>query len=163
MGVSGSGKTTIGKLLAESTGFGFVDGDDFHPAANVEKMRAGVALSDADREPWLADLRAQMDRWLAGGQDVVLACSALRRAYRQVLLGPQASVRLVYLKGSPALIAGRLATRSGHFMGADLLASQFATLEEPEGALVVDITPPPAEVVSVIASQLGLGGEAARL
>ncbi len=132
MGVSGAGKSTVGALLADRLGVAFADADDFHPPANIRKMRAGVPLTDADRWPWLAAIGAWLDaRGAAGG---VVTCSALRRAYRAALLEGRPAVRLLYLKGDPALIAARQAARPGHFMPPSLMASQFATLEEPEAA-----------------------------
>ena len=155
MGVTGAGKTTVGQLLASQLMREFADADEFHPAANVEKMRRGIALSDDDREPWLKALRAAITTWIGDGKNVVLACSALKRSYRQRLeVGPQ--VRFVYLKGSPQLIAERLRARSGHFAGEAILAGQFADLEEPEDAVTVEIGPPPEEIVSQIRSRLGL-------
>ena len=158
MGVSGSGKTTVGQLLAGRLGCGFSDADDFHPVANVEKMRAGVPLTDDDRAPWLAALRRAIDGWQATGESHVVACSALREAYRGVL-SPGGDVVFVHLKGSPEVIAARLATRRGHYMNPNLLASQFATLEEPEGAIAVDIVLPPDVIVDEIAARLvAIGG-----
>ena len=147
-GVSGSGKTTIGRLLATRLAWRFVDGDDLHPPGNVAKMRAGIPLTDADRRPWLAKVAAVLDQ----PGDAVVACSALRRAYRE-LLRTGRSVRLVYLKADRTLIEQRLARRTGHFFPPALLASQFATLEEPaaeEGALTVNVAAPPAAVVDQV-------------
>ena len=132
MGVAGSGKSTIGALLAERLGWSYVDGDWLHPAANVEKMRSGVALSDNDRWPWLAAIAARIDALQAEGQGAVVACSALKRAYRAVLLAGRPYARLAYLKGDRATVATRLGSRDGHFMPPALLESQFATLEEPQ-------------------------------
>jgi gluconokinase len=157
MGVAGSGKTTIGQALAERLSFEFRDGDEFHPAKNVEKMRAGIPLDDSDRAPWLAAIAAWIDEVRAAGRHGIVACSALKRAYREVLVGKRRDVRLVYLKGSQDLIAGRMAARRGHFMPASLLASQFATLEEPrdeEGAIVVSIASEPPEIVAAIVANL---------
>jgi gluconokinase len=149
MGVVGAGKTTVGKLLASQLAWEFADADDFHPQSNVEKIRHGIALTDQDREPWLDHLRKTIVRWIAEGKNVVLACSALKGAYRaKLLLGPQ--VRFVYLKGSAALIADRLRSRHGHFAGESILASQLADLEEPEKAITVDISDPPEEIVAEI-------------
>src|SRR5271169_6213237 len=142
MGVVGAGKTTIGRLLAEEQHWEFADADDFHPPSNVEKIRRGIALTDEDRKPWLASLRAAIVQWIAEKRNVVLACSALKRSYRQELdVGPE--VRFVYLKGSADLIAERLRTREGHFAGEQILASQFADLEEPGAAATVDIASTP--------------------
>ncbi|MBK5958035.1 gluconate kinase [Rhodoplanes elegans] len=154
MGVSGSGKTTIGMLLAAKLGCGFSDADSFHPPANVEKMRAGVALNDDDRWPWLLALRKAIEDWEARGLDHVLACSALKQAYREIL-APWGDVTFVYLKGSAELIAPRLAARTGHYMNPALLDSQFATLEEPAGAVTVDIANTPDEIVAAILTALG--------
>lgn len=153
MGVCGSGKTTIGAQLAVRLGCGFSDADDFHPKANVEKMRAGFPLTDDDRWPWLAALRAAIEGWLAAGEDHVVACSALREAYRQTL-SPQGDVRFVYLKGSPELIGSRLRARQGHYMNPDLLDSQLSTLEEPRDALEVDVSGSPSAIVAEILTRL---------
>ena len=145
MGVSGSGKTTVGLELARRLGWCFADADDFHPPANVAKMASGVPLGDDDREPWLASLRALIDAQLTAGTSTVLACSALKARYRERLR--RASVQFVYLKGDPHKIRARLEARSGHYMKAGLLESQFATLEEPEGVLVVGIERSVAAIV----------------
>jgi carbohydrate kinase (thermoresistant glucokinase family) len=147
MGVSGSGKSTVGKLLAGLIGAEFAEGDRWHPPANVAKMSSGVALDDADRRPWLQALARQIDDWIAAGRKTVLSCSALKQSYRDVLIDARPGVSLVYLKGEQALIAERLAQRRGHYMPSSLLASQFAALEEPVGVATVDIAPPP-EVVA---------------
>ena len=153
MGVVGAGKTTVGKLLASQLGWEFADADDFHPESNVEKIRHGIALTDADREPWLDHLRDAIVRWIADGKNVVLACSALKRAYRAKLcLGPE--VRLVYLKGSVALIADRLRSRHGHFAGESILVSQLADLEEPETAITIEINDTPQQIVAQIRKAL---------
>ena len=164
MGVSGAGKTTVGELLADRMGCGFSDADDFHPAANVEKMRRGIPLTDDDRWPWLSSLRQAIEGWQATGTSHVIACSALRQSYRDVL-SSQGDVLFVYLKGAPETIAARLDARKGHYMNPNLLASQFETLEEPQGALVVDITPTPEAIVETILSHiaaLGSDGKGAR-
>ncbi len=158
MGVSGSGKTTVGELLAERLGCGFSDADDFHPAANVDKMRAGIPLTDDDRWPWLKALRQAIDDWQAAGESRVIACSALKAVYRGVL-SPKDDVVFVYLKGSAETIASRLKARKGHYMNPNLLTSQFAALEEPADAIVVDIAPPPAIVVDHIMTQLDARGD----
>lgn len=158
MGVSGSGKTTVGRLLAEKLGWTFLDADDFHPAANVEKMRRGEPLTDEDRHPWLATLRLRMDVACERGEDVVLACSALKHAYQEYLRADEPdSVRYVYLEGSEELIARRLAERRGHFMPAKLLHSQFETLEPPEDAVRIDVAPSPEVIVERIITALRLG------
>jgi carbohydrate kinase (thermoresistant glucokinase family) len=131
MGVSGSGKTTVGKQLAARLGWRFEDGDKFHPAGNVAKMSAGQPLTDDDRWPWLKAIAAEIDRVCAGGEHVVIGCSALKRSYREILVHGRTDTRLVYLDGTEALIAGRLSRRKGHFMPPGLLKSQFATLEPP--------------------------------
>jgi gluconokinase len=156
MGVVGSGKTTVGSLLASQLGWEFADADDFHPAENVEKIRHGIPLTDEDREPWLDRLRQAIDRWIVDGKSVVLACSALKSAYRAKLCaGPQ--VQFVFLKGTAALIADRLHARHGHFAGESILASQLADLEEPEGALAIEISHTPVEIVAEIKKALALG------
>jgi gluconokinase len=156
MGVVGAGKTTIGQLLAQELGWQFADADDFHPQANVEKIRRGIPLTDEDRQPWLGRLREFLMDCAVGQRDLVLACSALKRSYRHVLdVGPE--VEFVYLKGSADLIAERLRSRQDHFADEQILASQFADLEEPEEALTVDLAESPAEIVREIRKRLGLG------
>jgi gluconokinase len=147
MGVCGCGKTTVGRALAARLGWPFFDADDFHPPANVAKMAKGIALTDEDRGPWLDRLAAEMGAIAGRGQHAVLACSALKAAYRQRIArgiehaegDRKFDVRVVYLKGDARTIEPRLALRSGHYMPASLLASQFAALEEPEDAMVIDI------------------------
>ena len=146
MGVSGSGKSTVGKLLADALGLPFVDGDDLHPAENKKKMAAGIALNDADRIPWLDAIGAVLAH-----APVVVACSALRRSYRDRLRAAAPGLRLIYLKGSAELLRERLSARSHAFMPATLLDSQLATLEEPganEGALTVDVALVPEEIIA---------------
>ena len=155
MGVTGSGKTTVGKALAESLHWQFADADDFHSPANISKMRAGIPLDDADRVPWLAALRMQIDNWLRAGTNAVLACSALKHAYREQLVA-SSEVRVVYLRGSRELIAKRLKERHGHYMDPNLLPSQFATLEEPRDALAVDVDASVDEIVGRIRTVLNL-------
>ena len=156
MGVTGSGKTTVGNMLAAQLGWEFADADQFHPAANIEKMARGIALTAADREPWLTSLHDAIVKWLADGKGLVLACSALKRSYRQKL-GIGGYVRLVYLKGSYDLIAARLRERHGHFATEAILADQFAALEEPGEAIVVSVQASPQQIVSEIRRRLGLG------
>ncbi len=156
MGVSGTGKTTVGHLLASELGWDFADGDDYHPAVNVEKMRNGIPLTDADREPWLKALRELIAVWIDAGRNAVLACSALKRVYRDRLrISPE--VRLVYLRGTAELLRQRLHARHGHFMTERMLDSQLETLEEPEeseGAVVVDVDRSPAQIVEEIRAKL---------
>jgi gluconokinase len=155
MGVVGAGKTTIGRLLAEQLDYEFADADDFHPQANIEKISRGIALSDEDREPWLARLRERILKWEANGTNAVLACSALKTSYRETLkAGPD--VRFIFLKGSADLIAQRLSSRHGHFAGTSILASQMADLEEPDDAIAVDIAQSPPEIVAKIRQELDL-------
>jgi gluconokinase len=157
MGVSGSGKTTVGEALAARLGWQFIDGDALHPAANVAKMRAGQPLDDNDRWPWLAAIAAQIDAWIGRGACGVITCSALKRAYRDRIVGSRAGVALVYLAGSRDVIAERLAARQGHFMPVSLLASQFATLEPPapdENPIVARIDRPVGAVVEDIVTAL---------
>ena len=157
MGVSGSGKTTVGILLAETLGWQFQEGDKLHPPENVAKMSAGIPLSDADRLPWLRRIAETIDGWRARGESGVVTCSALKRSYRDIIIGDRPEVRLVYLKGSPDLIRRRMAARHGHFMPAALLDSQFSILEEPspdENPIVVDIGGQPQEIAREIACRL---------
>lgn len=156
MGVSGSGKTTIGARLAEELGWRFVDADDFHSPENVRRMAAGKPLTDRDRQPWLDRLRDEISRAIAGRESITLACSALKRSSRQRLLVDPQQVRFVYLRGSMELIRRRLRNRSGHFMKEDMLASQFAALEEPIDALIIDIDERPGRIVAQIRTKLGL-------
>lgn len=155
MGVVGAGKTTVGKLLAEQMGWEFADADDFHPARNVEKIRNGIPLTDDDRDPWLDLLHAKIAGWISQGRSAVLACSALKRAYRSKL-SDSPDVRFVYLKGSSDLIASRLRSRRGHFANESILVSQLADLEEPTSALTVEISESPAQIVNEIREGLGL-------
>ena len=157
MGVSGSGKTTIGKVLAEALGWTFVEADEFHPSVNVEKMRKGVPLNDEDRKPWLAALRTRMDEGLKRAENIVLACSALKHAYQEYLdrLDPP-HIHFVYLHGSEELIRERLAKRKGHFMNPNLLHSQFETLEPPSDAVRVEITASPGAIAEEIRRKFGL-------
>lgn len=163
MGVAGSGKTLIGTKLAESLHCTFADADSFHPPANIEKMSRGVPLTDDDREPWLAAIRQALCDWQAAGECAVVTCSALKERYREYLTR-DCGVRIVYLKGDYDLVHGRLASRRGHFMKPGMLASQFADLEEPTNAIVVDISGTPEEIVADIRSKLSLSdAEAVKL
>jgi gluconokinase len=155
MGVTGAGKTTAGRLLAHALACKFLDADDYHPAANVAKMRAGEPLTDADRAPWLARLNGVLKERAARAESVVLACSALKTAYRDRLLAGIPDGRLVYLRGTKALIAARLEARRGHYMPPALLDSQFAALEEPTEAIVVDVGPAPEAVAAAVLARLG--------
>ena len=158
MGVSGSGKSTIAMMLAHRLNWIFEEGDWFHPPSNVEKMHSGVPLTDEDRWPWLHGIAAWIDATRRVGNHGTVACSALKRAYRDILLGERPDVRLVYLKGDRDLIARRLAARDAHFMPPSLLDSQFAALEEPqpnEHPIVVSIVPHPREIVEEIVKRLG--------
>lgn len=160
MGVAGSGKTTVARALAEHLGWRYQEGDALHPPANVAKMAAGIPLTDDDRWPWLATIAAVIDGWREEGASGIVTCSALKRAYRHVLVGARTDMRLVHLAGDRALVAARMTARTGHFMPPALLDSQFATLEPPgpdENAIVVDIGPPPAAIVAKLARQLQAG------
>ena len=157
MGVSGAGKTTVARELAVRLGWPFEEGDNLHPAANVAKMHACIPLTDADRAPWLRAVAAWIDAARAAGKPGIITCSALRRAYRDIVVGDRPNVRLVYLHADPALLADRLAHRHGHFMPPSLLTSQLDTLEEPnagEHPVIVDIGPPASEIGSEIISLL---------
>ncbi|MDZ8137832.1 MAG: gluconokinase [Nostoc sp. DedQUE04] len=154
MGVSGSGKTTIGKLLANSLEWEFSDADTFHSPENVEKMRRGIPLSEEDRIPWLQDLQTAIKHWLQENKNVVLACSALKNSYRQFLVVDSDRIKLVYLKGSYELIQMRLKERSNHYMSEKLLNSQFYTLEEPVDTLSMDVAQPPQIIVQNIRTAL---------
>lgn len=156
MGLSGAGKTSIGQRLATNLNWPFFDGDDFHPKANIEKMRRGIALTDEDRDAWLTALEHLIRDLTTGDRSAVITCSALKQTYRDRLVGNRNDVVLVYLKGSYDLTRQRLLEREAHFMKADLLASQFDTLEEPEGVLSVDITHAPDTIVHEIKQHLGL-------
>ena len=165
MGVSGSGKTTVAEILAARLGWPYEEGDTLHPKANVEKMAAGHPLDDADRAPWLERLADWIESRLDAGENGVITSSALKRAYREVLNRRGSGVEFVYLSGTKALIAERLAARKGHFMPPRLLDSQFEALQEPEPdepALRVDITPPPGVIAQNIIDKLGLDGPAER-
>ena len=154
MGVSGSGKTSVGKSLAEHLGWDFYDADDFHPQANVEKMATGMPLDDSDRTPWLAALHDLISSSLTQNRPGVLACSALKERYRERLLDGNAGVQLVYLKGSYELIWSRMIVRKDHYMKPHMLQSQFDALEEPSDALPVDISLPVDEILQVVIKQM---------
>ena len=139
MGVAGSGKTTVGRLLAERLRWEFLDADDFHPSANIAKMEAGIPLDDSDRAPWLSALNEALTSSLAAGRYPVLACSALKESYREVLRRGIDGLQIVYLKGGYELLWSRLASRQGHYMKPAMLRSQFEALEEPSDALVVNV------------------------
>jgi gluconokinase len=155
MGVAGVGKSTVGSLLATDLGWLFADADTYHSPENVKKMASGVPLTDADREPWLRVLRQAIESWIAHGKNVVLACSALKESYRNILAaGPE--VKFVYLKGPLLLLEERIRQRSGHYMKGELLESQFETLEEPTGIPAIDVSAPPADIVLKIRHMLGI-------
>jgi carbohydrate kinase (thermoresistant glucokinase family) len=159
MGVSGVGKSTVGRRLAQELGFEFADADDFHPPSNVRKMARNIPLTDADRWPWLRRMARQIARWRREGLDVVLACSALKLSYRHLLTGGQLDVRLVYLRGDREIIRERLQMRRGHFMLPGLLESQLTTLEPPileENAIEVGTADPPEAIVATVRARLGL-------
>jgi gluconokinase len=154
MGVTASGKTTVGRRLAERMGWAFYDADQFHPPANIEKMSHGIPLTDEDREPWLEALHQMMAEHERDGKDVVLACSALKERYRAVLRDGLKNVRFVYLKGDPAVLQARLDRRKGHFMPRTMLTSQLEALEEPNDALTLDASRPPSRLVDRIVTAL---------
>jgi gluconokinase len=159
MGVSGCGKSTVGALLAERLGWAFVEGDDLHPPENIEKMRRGIPLCEADRQPWLRSIAEVIDRLRSKGSPGIITCSALRRCYREMLADGRPHLRFLYLKGSRALIRRRLAQRLGHFMPPDLLDSQFADLEEPrpgEPVIISSINRDPKSTADKIIADLGL-------
>jgi gluconokinase len=159
MGVSGSGKSTVADRLAARLGWRYEDGDSFHPASNVAKMSAGAPLTDEDRRPWLQAIADKIDRLSAAGERAVIACSALKRAYREVLVHGRDDIRIVFLDGTQELVAARLAARKGHFMPSGLLASQFRTLERPEAnerPIIVSIDAPVERIVDDIVTQLNL-------
>jgi len=156
MGVTGSGKTTVGKGLATDLGWKFYDADDYHPPKNIEKMRLGIALTDEDRKPWLQTLARLIDDARDRGENIVLACSALKHAYQEYLRHHLDVVRYVCLCGPPDVIQKRFASRTGHFMNPVLLPSQFEILEPPEDAINVDVTGSPEEIAGEIRRRLGL-------
>ncbi len=154
IGPMGSGKTTIGKLLAVHTGWRFADGDDFHPPANIKKMAAGIPLDDDDRLPWLQSLGNMISQAIADGENLILACSALKRQYRQLLGIDQQQVLSAYLKGSAELLQERIAGRSQHYMNKDLLTSQLQTLEEPKDGLIMSIADTPETIARKLALKI---------
>ena len=161
-GVAGSGKTTIGERLASRLGWRFADGDSFHPAANVAKMRAGIPLTDADRGPWLAAITSWMDDVIASGQSAVLACSALKRSYRQELLGGREQAVMVFLEVSREQDEARVSRREGHFFAGPMVASQYAALELPDPAEqrvypVETADQAPGQLAAEIITRLGIG------
>jgi gluconokinase len=153
MGVTGAGKTTVGRALAQELGWTSADADDYHSAANVAKMHAGIPLTDKDRGPWLQALHNAIQSWIASDDNVVLACSALKASYRDTLI-ISSEVKLVYLRAAPAPITARLAARPGHYMNPQLISSQFETLEEPGDALTVDASASVQEIVHQIRTGL---------
>ena len=164
MGVSGSGKSTIAAMLAQRLGWVYEDGDWFHPKANVEKMHSGEPLTDEDRWPWLKAIASWIDDTLEAGGHGIVACSALKRAYRDILVGRHRDVRIVFLKGDKELVGRRIAARNGHFMPPSLLDSQFVALEEPapdERAIVVSVVPHPRQIVDAIVEKLDIGAAVA--
>jgi gluconokinase len=154
MGVAGCGKSTVGPLIARALGADFAEGDTFHPPANVAKMSRGEPLDDSDRMPWLAAMADAIRDWQAKEKPTVLACSALRQRYREILAGGSADVRFVFLRGTKATIADRIGRRRDHFMPPSLLASQFATLEEPEDAIAVDVGDTPEAIAAAALERL---------
>jgi carbohydrate kinase (thermoresistant glucokinase family) len=156
MGVTGSGKSTVGARLAADLGWPFYDADSFHPPENVARMSRGIALTDADRHPWLQAIRARIDDVLARGESAVIGCSALKDAYRSMLGADKPGVRFVFLRGDQALLAERLRHRVGHFMNPRLLGSQLDTLEEPDSAVRIEIALPLSAQLRRIRSELAL-------
>ncbi len=154
MGVAGCGKSTVGPLIAEALGGAFAEGDQFHPPANVAKMSSGLPLDDSDRMPWLAAMAEAIRDWRRQAQPTVLACSALRQRYREVLADGSDEVRFVYLRGTQTLIGDRMARRRNHFMPPSLLTSQFATLEEPADAIIVDVGGAPEAIAAAALERL---------
>lgn len=156
MGVSGSGKSTVGRLLAKRLGWKYYEGDEYHSAGNVAKMSKGISLTDEDRQPWLERLRRAMDACARNGSNAVFACSALRDRYRTFLAAGKVNIRFVYLKGDASIIRERMNSRSSHYMRAEMLDSQIASLEEPDNAIVADIRYSPQDIASHITRELGI-------
>ena len=154
MGVSGTGKSTIGKLLSQRTGWTFYDADDFHPPANIEKMYRGIPLTDSDRLPWLLKLKQLIVRTINSDRQGILACSALKSEYRQILQDNRSEVKFIYLRGDYDCIQSRVRQRTGHFMSSTLLRSQFDTLEEPKDALEVDVSHTPEAIIAEILERI---------
>jgi gluconokinase len=155
MGPTGAGKTTVGEILSRELGWEFADADNFHSPQNVAKMSTGIGLTDDDRKPWLAALRHKIEQWISAGQNGILACSALKEAYRKELsVGPQ--VKWIYLKGSFEEISQRVAARQGHYAKKELVVSQFAALEEPTDAITIDVNRSPEEIARAIRGVLGV-------
>ena len=154
MGVSGTGKSTVGKLLSDRTGWAFYDADDFHPQENIDKMYRGIPLSDRDRLPWLLELKQLIVETISSKSQGVLACSALKAQYRQILQNNHSEVVFIYLRGDYDCIQRRVLKRTGHFMSSALLRSQFDTLEEPQDALVMDVFLSPDKIVDEILSKI---------
>ncbi len=150
MGVSGSGKTTVGQQLADDLGWKYYDGDDFHSLKNIAKMSVGIPLNDDDRSLWLSQINQHIKKLLKANENAVFSCSALKQQYRRQLQNDSEAIKFVYLKGPKALIKKRLESRAGHFMSVDLITSQFETLEEPENVLVVDIKQSPKKISTII-------------
>lgn len=155
MGTTGAGKTTVGKLLAKQLGWTFLDADDFHPPANIEKMKQGIPLTDADRAPWLAAIHEALVRQNGMGMDCVLACSALKESYRETI-GAELAMRTVYLKGTYEEMRAHILARHGHFAGEAILAGQFADLEEPSDAIAVSVHHTPEEIAREVRRELKL-------
>ena len=159
MGVSGSGKTTVGQQLSEDLGWSYFDGDDFHSIKSIAKMSNGIPITDEDRSVWLSQIRQQLTEWIKTKKNAVISCSALKQQYRQQLLIDSDIIKFVYLKGSKELINRRLQSRVGHFMKADLLASQLNVLEEPDNIPTFDIANSPQQISIQIQNQLGLSAK----
>jgi len=155
MGTTGAGKTTVGKLLAQELSWTFLDADDFHPAANIAKMKEGIPLTDADRVPWLAAIHAELVRQGAASKDCVLACSALKNSYRETI-GAGLPMKIVYLKGSYEEMRAHILARHDHFAGEGILAGQFRDLQEPSDAIVVSVRYTPGEIVEEVLKELKL-------
>ena len=153
MGTTGAGKTTVGRLLAARLRWTFLDADDFHPPANIEKMKHGIPLTDRDRFPWLEKIHAELLRFTESRENVVLACSALKQSYRDQL-SVELDMRIVYLRGTYEVMRRHIESRHGHFAGEAILAGQFADLEEPKNALILDVSHPPEELVAEIILKL---------